>query len=153
MVNGITQLNLKMSRLFLLKPLVPHFLDNDMSLYPNDSLLFSQKFQLQFLDLNLIYNSTHPLVFYFYLPLSVLSLLYFAIPPMSYLTRSNLNISGFLLFLFSLFVFLLYPKGIILNKHNIDNQEVTYHFNFTFNGNEYIISLALSVLAFFYCFV
>ncbi len=32
----------------------------------------------------------------------------------------------------------LYTKGIILNKHNIDNQAVTYHFNFIFNGNEYI---------------
>ncbi len=31
----------------------------------------------------------------------------------------------------------LYPKGIILNKHNIDNQVVTYYFNFTLNGNEY----------------
>ncbi len=25
-----------------------------------------------------------------------------------------------------------------MNKHNIDNQAVTYHFNFTFNRNEYI---------------
>ncbi len=24
-----------------------------------------------------------------------------------------------------------------MNKHNIDNQAVTYHFNFIFNGNEY----------------
>ncbi len=31
-----------------------------------------------------------------------------------------------------------YPKGIILNKHNIDNQAVTYHFSFIFNGDEYI---------------
>ncbi len=33
-----------------------------------------------------------------------------------------------------------YPKGIILNKHNIDNQAVTYHFNFIFNGDEYILT-------------
>ncbi len=25
-----------------------------------------------------------------------------------------------------------------MNKHNIDNQAVTYHFNFIFNGDEYI---------------
>ncbi len=31
----------------------------------------------------------------------------------------------------------IYPKGIILNKHNIDNQAVTYHFSFIFNGDEY----------------
>ncbi len=36
---------------------------------------------------------------------------------------------------------ILYPKGIILNKHNIDNQAVTYHFNFIFNGNEYIMQI------------
>ncbi len=32
---------------------------------------------------------------------------------------------------------LLYPKGIILNKHNIYNQAVTYHFNFIFKGDQY----------------
>ncbi len=34
---------------------------------------------------------------------------------------------------------MLYQNGIILNKHNTDNQAVTYHFNFIFNGNEYIL--------------
>ncbi len=29
----------------------------------------------------------------------------------------------------------IYPKGIILNKHNIDNQAVIYYFNFIFNDN------------------
>ncbi len=38
---------------------------------------------------------------------------------------------------------LIYPLGIILNKHNIDNKAVTYHFNFIFNGNEYIIQHAI----------
>ncbi len=33
----------------------------------------------------------------------------------------------------------LIPKGIILNKLNIDNQAVTYHFNFIFKGDQYII--------------
>ncbi len=33
----------------------------------------------------------------------------------------------------------IYPKGIILNKHNIDNQAVTYHFNFIFRGDQYIV--------------
>ncbi len=40
-------------------------------------------------------------------------------------------------------LFLLYPKGIIFNKHNIDNQAVTYHFNFIFNGNEYSINFGI----------
>ncbi len=31
----------------------------------------------------------------------------------------------------------IYPKGIILNKHNIDNQAVTHYFNFIFKGYQY----------------
>ena len=31
----------------------------------------------------------------------------------------------------------IYPKGIILNKHNIDNQAVKYHFNFISKGDQY----------------
>ncbi len=33
---------------------------------------------------------------------------------------------------------MIYPKGIILNKHNIDNQAVTNYFNFIFKGYQYI---------------
>ncbi len=33
---------------------------------------------------------------------------------------------------------MIYRKGIILNKHNIDNQAVTHYFNFIFKGYEYI---------------
>ncbi len=32
---------------------------------------------------------------------------------------------------------MIYPKGIILNKHNIDNQVVTHYFNFIFKGYQY----------------
>ncbi len=31
----------------------------------------------------------------------------------------------------------IYPKGIILNKHNIDNQAVTHYFNFISKGYRY----------------
>ncbi len=31
----------------------------------------------------------------------------------------------------------LYPKAIILNKHNIGNQAVTHYFNFIFKGYQY----------------
>ncbi len=32
---------------------------------------------------------------------------------------------------------MLYPSGIILHKHNTDNQAVTYNFNLTFKGDQY----------------
>ncbi len=32
----------------------------------------------------------------------------------------------------------IYPKGIILNKHTIDNHTLTYHFDFIFKGDQYI---------------
>ncbi len=35
---------------------------------------------------------------------------------------------------------MIYPKGIILNKLNIDNQAVMYHFNFILKGDQYIIA-------------
>ncbi len=34
-------------------------------------------------------------------------------------------------------VLVVYPKGIILNKHNIDNHAVTHYFNFIFKGYQY----------------
>ncbi len=36
--------------------------------------------------------------------------------------------------------YLLYPSGIVLHKHNTDNQAVTYNFNLTFKGGQYSIS-------------
>ncbi len=40
----------------------------------------------------------------------------------------------------------LYPKGIILNKHNIDNQAVTCYFNFIFKGYQYIDGYGLLLI-------
>ncbi len=34
-------------------------------------------------------------------------------------------------------VFEVIPKGVILNKHNIDNLAVIYYFKFIFKDNEY----------------
>ncbi len=39
------------------------------------------------------------------------------------------------------------PKGIILNKHNIDNQTLTYHFEFIFKGDQYINNSTYANLA------
>ncbi len=35
--------------------------------------------------------------------------------------------------------YLIYPSGIILHKHNTDNQPVTYNFNLIFKGDQYKI--------------
>ncbi len=34
----------------------------------------------------------------------------------------------------------IYPSGIILHKHNTDNQAVTYNFNLILKGDQYIIA-------------
>ncbi len=44
---------------------------------------------------------------------------------------------------------ILYPKGIILNKHNIDNQAVTHYFNFIFKGYQYIYRTPLHFAAYY----
>ncbi len=45
--------------------------------------------------------------------------------------------------LFEVSLFFIYPKDIILNKHNIDNQVVKYHFNFIFKNAQYPTQLSV----------
>ncbi len=42
--------------------------------------------------------------------------------------------------------YLIYPKGIILNKHSIDNQAVTHYFNFIFKGYQYSVAALIPVI-------